>query len=50
MIERLSSGQASIDEILGGGLPSPAINLIGGAPGSGKTMLAQQYAFTNGTI
>jgi circadian clock protein KaiC len=50
MIERLSSGQASIDEILGGGLPSPAINLVAGAPGSGKTMLAQQYAFTNGTI
>ena len=50
MIERLSSGQASIDEILGGGLPSPAINLLAGAPGSGKTMLAQQYAFTNGTI
>ena len=50
MIERLSSGQASLDEIFGGGLPSPAINLIAGAPGSGKTMLAQQYAFTNGTI
>jgi circadian clock protein KaiC len=50
MIDRLSSGQPSVDEILGGGLPSPAINLIGGAPGSGKTMLAQQYAFNNGTI
>ena len=50
MIDRISSGQPSIDEILGGGLPSPAINLIAGAPGSGKTMLAQQYAFHNGTI
>lgn len=50
MIERISSGQASLDAILGGGLPSPAINLVAGAPGSGKTMLAQQYAFHNGTI
>jgi circadian clock protein KaiC len=50
MIDRISSGQPSLDEILGGGLPSPAINLIAGAPGSGKTMLAQQYAFHNGTI
>ena len=50
MIERLSSGPGESRRDLGGGLPSPAINLIAGAPGSGKTMLAQQYAFTNGTI
>jgi circadian clock protein KaiC len=49
VIERLSSGQESLDDILGGGLPAPAINLIAGAPGSGKTMLAQQFAFHNAT-
>jgi circadian clock protein KaiC len=50
VIERISSGQSSLDAILGGGLPSPAINLVAGAPGTGKTMLAQQYAFENGTV
>ncbi|HEX5013477.1 MAG TPA: ATPase domain-containing protein [Candidatus Limnocylindrales bacterium] len=50
MIDRLSSGQSSLDEILGGGLPTPAITLIAGAPGTGKTMLAEQYVFHNATI
>ena len=49
MMERLSSGHAQLDEILGGGLPVHAINLIGGPPGTGKTMLAQQYLFHNAT-
>ncbi len=47
MIERLSSGGGRLDEILDGGLPANAINLIIGLPGTGKTMLAQQYAFVN---
>jgi len=46
---RLSAGQARIDQILGGGLPADAINLIIGVPGSGKTILSQQYAFHNAT-
>jgi circadian clock protein KaiC len=46
---RLSSGQAALDAVLGGGLPASAINLIIGAPGSGKTILAQQYMFHNAT-
>ena len=50
MIDRLSSGQSSLDDILGGGLPGQAITLIAGAPGTGKTMLAEQYAFHNATI
>lgn len=49
-MDRLSSGQFHLDEVLGGGLPAPAINLIAGAPGTGKTMLAGQYVFNNATI
>lgn len=48
MDDRLLSGHAPLDEILGGGLPANAISLVMGRPGSGKTILAQQYAFRNG--
>jgi circadian clock protein KaiC len=48
MDDRLPSGHAPLDEILGGGLPANAISLVMGRPGSGKTILAQQYAFRNG--
>ena len=47
--QRLSAGNARIDEVLDGGLPTNAINLIIGAPGSGKTILTQQYVFHNAT-
>jgi circadian clock protein KaiC len=46
--DRLLSGHAPLDDILGGGLPANAISLVMGRPGSGKTILAQQYAFRNG--
>ncbi len=46
---RLSAGSDRIDEVLGGGLPTNAINLVIGAPGSGKTILTQQYVFHNAT-
>ncbi|MDQ6713301.1 MAG: hypothetical protein M3Z28_08970 [Candidatus Dormibacteraeota bacterium] len=49
MTARLSSGQARLDGILHGGLPANAINLIIGAPGSGKTILTEQYMFCNAT-
>jgi circadian clock protein KaiC len=49
MIERLATGVPGLDEILGGGLPANAINLILGVPGSGKTLLAQQHVFANAT-
>jgi circadian clock protein KaiC len=50
LIDRLPSGNQRLDRILGGGLPGNAIHLIAGPPGSGKTILAEQYAFTNATI
>ena len=49
MIGRLPSGIARLDAILAGGVAEDSINLIIGVPGSGKTMLAQRYAFHNGT-
>ena len=49
MDDRLLSGSGRLDAILGGGLPENAIHLIAGAPGSGKTILAEQYAFANAT-
>ncbi|WP_406635015.1 RAD55 family ATPase [Amycolatopsis sp. WGS_07] len=47
MKQRLASGCDRLDTILGGGLIDPSITLLAGAPGSGKTVLAQQYAFAN---
>jgi len=49
MSGRLRSGQPRLDGILDGGLPENAINLVIGLPGSGKTILAEQYVFTNAT-
>ena len=45
-IRRLATGVPGLDEILGGGLPEFSFNLIAGAPGAGKTTLAQQIMFT----
>jgi circadian clock protein KaiC len=47
--ERLTSGDEGLDTILGGGLPKNGINLIIGLPGSGKTMLSQQFVFAGAT-
>jgi len=44
-IRRLSTGIPGLDQILGGGLPEFSFNLIAGAPGAGKTTLAQQIMF-----
>jgi circadian clock protein KaiC len=49
MSERLSSGHPRLDSVLGGGLPANAINMLIGLPGTGKTILAQQYVFANAT-
>ncbi len=50
MSERLLSGHSRLDGVLGGGLPVDAINMLIGLPGTGKTILAQQYLFANATI
>ena len=49
MGERVTSGDDGLDEILGGGLPINGINLIAGLPGSGKTLLCQQFIFAGAT-
>ena len=49
MDERVTSGDDGLDEILGGGLPMNGINLIMGLPGSGKTILCQQFMFAGAT-
>jgi circadian clock protein KaiC len=47
MSERFSSGDERLDSVLGGGLPANAVNMIIGLPGSGKTILAEQFMFHN---
>jgi circadian clock protein KaiC len=49
MSERISSGHPRLDGVLGGGLPANAINMLIGLPGTGKTILAQQFVFANAT-
>jgi circadian clock protein KaiC len=41
--ERISTGCAGLDDILGGGLDRDRIYLVEGKPGSGKTTIAMQY-------
>ena len=45
----MSSGLTRLDEVLGGGLPEGALTLVAGAPGTGKTILAQHFVFNNAT-
>jgi circadian clock protein KaiC len=44
-IRQLRTNVPGLDQILGGGLPEFSFNLIAGAPGSGKTTLAQHIMF-----
>jgi circadian clock protein KaiC len=44
-LERVSTGVAALDEVLGGGLPKASIALLCGEPGSGKTVFALQLLF-----
>ncbi|MCC2667840.1 MAG: Circadian clock protein KaiC [Armatimonadetes bacterium] len=45
-INQLPTGVPGLDVVLGGGLPEFSFNVLAGAPGSGKTTLAQQILFT----
>ena len=46
-VQRLSTGIAQLDTILGGGLPVGSLTVLTGVPGTGKTILAQQICFSN---
>src|SRR6202022_2078269 len=46
---RLRTGLPDLDLILGGGLESGSLVILAGAPGTGKTILAQQICFANAT-
>jgi circadian clock protein KaiC len=45
-IRKLPTGVPGLDAVLGGGVPEFSFNLIAGAPGSGKTTLAQHIMFS----
>ncbi len=48
-MRRIKSGNEQLDLILDGGFPADSIHIVMGSPGSGKTILAEQLAFTNAT-
>jgi circadian clock protein KaiC len=48
-VEKIATGCAGLDEVLRGGIPANTISVIMGAPGTGKTILAEQLAFANAT-
>ena len=49
LIRSIATGVPGLDAVLGGGMPEYSFNLIAGAPGAGKTTLAQQIVFANAT-
>lgn len=46
-MDRITTGIAELDLVLAGGLPANSLNIIGGSPGTGKSILAQQIVFAN---
>jgi circadian clock protein KaiC len=48
--ERIATGCVGLDEILYGGIPANTISVIMGAPGTGKTIMAEEIAFCNATV
>ena len=46
---RVRTGIPDLDLILGGGLEPGSLVIVAGAPGTGKTILAQQICFANAT-
>ena len=49
MTERIATGCVGLDEILHGGIPANTITVLMGAPGTGKTIMAEELAFCNAT-
>jgi circadian clock protein KaiC len=48
-IHKRPTGVPGLDDILGGGISEFSFNVIAGTPGCGKTTMAHQIAFANGT-
>ena len=46
-MKRLATGVPGLDVVLGGGLEPGSVTVLAGAPGAGKTILAQQMCFAN---
>jgi circadian clock protein KaiC len=44
-LERIATGIADLDDVLGGGIPAKSITVVAGEPGSGKTVLMLQLLF-----
>ena len=44
-----TTGDRAFDDVLGGGFAAGSLVVIAGAPGTGKTILAQQICFANAT-
>lgn len=43
MIDKIPTGIAGVDELIGGGLPKGRSILLSGEPGTGKTLFSLQY-------
>jgi circadian clock protein KaiC len=44
-LPRIETGVRNLDALLHGGLPKGSVSILGGSPGAGKTILAQQICF-----
>ncbi|MCS7136627.1 MAG: KaiC domain-containing protein [Aigarchaeota archaeon] len=49
MVEKVETGIPGLDEILNGGIPRRNVVLLSGGPGTGKSILGQQYLY-NGLL
>lgn len=47
--DRMDTGVRNLDALLKGGVPRGSVTVIGGSPGSGKTITTQQICFHNAT-
>jgi circadian clock protein KaiC len=45
-VEKIATGVLGLDRVLYGGLPKSALHILAGVPGTGKSTLAQQIAFS----